>query len=309
MLHQQRIWNGPVFSEGGNHYYYDGLVTGSYADDRGYDLANDAWLVDFDLLKLHPLGCDIGLGNPGSFVAALSGVPDEKDWDRYFAGTIAFGHIGKFFEPSGKPDGLPVRSYFMLQQLQSSYARALVKEIRYADSNNRLLDVSSAVATGAYRRSQIRITYDNGLVVWVNGHRNEDWVIGDIRLPPSGYYAKDPDGRLIVFSGLTDSNHRVDMVHSEAYDYLDGRGRWWRTPWGGADGQLIILRNDKAGTREIIPLHTHRFAIALEKEPLELRVLDEAGRTMGTASGTLEDGLYYIDGTQGAFSYVLKLRK
>ena len=67
MLHQQEVWNGPVYSEGGNHYYYAGLITGNKSDDRGYNLARDPWLVDFDLRKLHPLGCDVGFGKRNSF--------------------------------------------------------------------------------------------------------------------------------------------------------------------------------------------------------------------------------------------------
>ena len=31
MLHQKRVWNGPVYSEGRNHYYYSGLTDGNYA--------------------------------------------------------------------------------------------------------------------------------------------------------------------------------------------------------------------------------------------------------------------------------------
>jgi hypothetical protein len=77
MLHQQQVWNGPVFSEGGNHWYYAGLITGSFAQDRGYNLASDPWLVDFDLRQLHPLGCDVGFVVPvnGCLVTTTFSTP------------------------------------------------------------------------------------------------------------------------------------------------------------------------------------------------------------------------------------------
>ncbi|MCP4313989.1 MAG: hypothetical protein GY790_22265 [Bacteroidetes bacterium] len=296
LLHQQKVWGGPVYSEGGNHYYYSGLVTGNTARDRGYDLFNDAWLVDFDLRKLHPLGCDWGfeMGEENS----------DKEADRFFAGTIAYGHSGSFFGGMGRWDPLTIRSYYMLQQLQSSYCNALIKEIRYANKNGQLLDVSAAVATDAYRRSQIRLEYDNGLVVWVNGHREESWETPEAELPPAGYYARIPDGSLEVFSAIK-NKERVDFVHSPAYDYMDGRGHWLETPWGASDGQLIILNNID-GSRELIPFRTEKFAIALTSEPEATIALDMDRNEMGEAKGELRRGMYHIQPVSGAVSYVLK---
>ena len=49
MLHQKQAWKGPVYSEGNHHFYYNGLTDGNYAQDRGYDIPNNPWLVDLDL--------------------------------------------------------------------------------------------------------------------------------------------------------------------------------------------------------------------------------------------------------------------
>jgi len=294
MLHQQEVWNGPAYSEGGNHYFYSGLITGSYAGDRGYDLMNDPWLVDFDLRKLHPLGCDVGFESGGENV------------DRFFAGTIAFGHAGQFINNKGRLNPLSIRSYYMLQQLQSSYCNALIKETRYANKNGQLLNVSAAVATDAYRRSQIRLEYDNGLVVWVNGHPNENWKTPKAELPPAGYYARLPDGSLEVFSAIKKGN-RVDYVHAPAYDYIDGRGHWVETSLAASDGQLIILKNED-GSRELIPFRTENFAIALAREPEATIALDMDSREMGQAKGELRGGMYHIQPVSGAVSYLLKFR-
>jgi hypothetical protein len=314
MLHQQKIWNGPVFSEGGSHFYYCGLVTGNQADDRGYDLSEQPWLVDFDLLKMHPLGSDFGF-------AVDKSLRGDAQWDRFFAGTIAYGHIGRFsnyydglvrtpegsyYKAGSGMESLALRSYYMLQQLQSSYGKALAEEIRYADENGALADVSSAVASGSYSRSQLRIKYNNGLVVWVNGNKDNHWTIPDAELPPNGYFAKDAKGELVVFSGLI-GEKRADYVHSPAYDYVDGRGQWIKTPWAAADGQLIVLKNPAKNELEVIPFKTKHFALALKKQPASITALDINSKELGRAGGSFKDGMFYIDEVPNAVSYMIKL--
>jgi hypothetical protein len=301
MLHQQDVWNGPVYSEGGNHYYYAGLITGNKSDDRGYHLVRDPWLVDFDLRKLHPLGCDVGFGKRNSFAEEMGKRLTTDDWDRFLAGTIAYGHVGEFFNSPGRITPLMFRSYFMLQQLQSVYATAEIQEIRYANDDGELLDTSQAIATDAFRRSQLRLTYDNGLTVWVNGHLEENWQTPNALLPPGGYFARSADGSLEVANVLSDG-HRIDRVHSTAYDYIDGRGKMLVTDRGAANRQLIILKRGD-GSSEVIPHNSTRFAVAVNKPPRDLVALDEAGAEVGPARGDMRDGLYFITPVEGAVSY------
>ena len=306
MLHQQKVWNGPVYSEGGNHWYYAGLVTGNKSDDRGYDVVGGPWLVDFDLRQLHPLGCDVGLGKRSKFAATQGRRVTDDDWDRYFAGTIAFGHVGDFFNLRGRITPLVLRSYYLLQQLQSVYARDEVREIRYADAHGVLLDSSAAVATGAYRRSQLKIDYAGGLEVWVNGNPEANWPTPHAELPPNGFFARSRDGGLIVSSAIVDGR-RTDYVHSPAYDYVDGRGGWCRSRWGASDGQIIII-NQSDGSREVIPFQTKRFAVVTESLPARVIALDEHGTELGPANGEIRDGLFFIQPVQSAISYHLILR-
>jgi hypothetical protein len=301
MLHQQNVWNGQTFSEGGNHFYYCGLITGSNGEDRGYHVYDEPWLVDFDLLKLHPLGCDVG------FAHGEDRSNTDNRWDRFFAGTIAYGHLGKFIDFNENIRSLSLRSYYMLQQLQSSYAKALVKEIRYADKKGKPLDTSTAVATNVYRDSRLQILYDNGLLIWVNGNNEDNWKIPDVVLPPNGYYAKDPEGKLIVFSALINGN-RADYVHSPAYDYIDGRGIWVKTPWGACDGKLIVLKDSANDALEVIPFEATQFAITLEASPKSITALDMSGKKIGKADAVYEDGLYSWKPVSDAVSYRVKLK-
>jgi len=173
----------------------------------------------------------------------------------------------------------------MIQQLQSYYCKALIKNIQYADSKGKLLDVSAAISTGAVKRSQLKLVYDNGLEIWVNGSKEETWKIPFAELPPSGYYAKLPNGELEVFSAVK-NGRKADYVHSPAYDFIDGRGIWTETPWGASDGQLIVLKNGD-GSRELIPYNSEKFAVATDNKPESIAALDMDKKEIGHVKGKL----------------------
>ena len=295
LLEQQNIWEGPTYSECHNGYYYSGLTTGSGACD-GSAFDDKYWLVDFYLRNMQPISAHWSLG---------MGERNDEGSDRYFAKTIAYGMPGGYLGGWRQPfDNYSIRSYFMIQQLQSYYCKALIKDIRYAESKGKLLDVSAAIATGAISRSQLKLEYDNGLEIWVNGSKDETWKTPFAELPPSGYYAKLPDGELVVFSAFKNGK-RADYVHSLTYDFIDGRGIWTETPWGATDGQLVILKNEN-GTREVIPYGTEKFAITLANKPKSIVALDIDRKEVGQAKGESIDGLYYIQSVQEAVSYLLK---
>ena len=105
LLRQRELLDGPVWSEGGIHFMFAGLADGNYASDYWYDFAKRPWLVDFDLLKIHPLECDFGMGALSMFSHPstveerdfyLLGVPEGRDRlvDSFIAATLAFGHNG-----------------------------------------------------------------------------------------------------------------------------------------------------------------------------------------------------------------------
>ena len=295
LLEQQKIWEGPTYGECHNGYYYSGLTTGSGAcDGTAYD--DKYWLVDFYLRKMQPISAHWSLG---------MGERNDEGSDRYFARTIAYGMPGGYLGGWRQPfDIYSIRSYFMIQQLQSYYCKALIRKIQYANGKGKLLDVSAAAATNVLKRSQLKLEYDNGLEIWVNGSKEEIWKTPFAALPPSCYYARLPDGELEVFSAVKNGK-RGDYVHSPAYDFIDGRGNWLETPWGASDGQLIVLKNSD-GSREVIPYGTEKFVVALAKKPKSAFVLDIDRKEIGQAKGEFRDGLFYIQAVPGAISYLMK---
>ncbi|MBN2295203.1 MAG: hypothetical protein JXM70_22425 [Pirellulales bacterium] len=328
MLHQKRTWNGPVYSEGNNHWYYCGLTDGNYAQDQRAQLPVNPWLVDFDLRKMHPLCCNFGIGNPGMFFSReeLKKFGTGKQWedalDRFLAATLAFGHTGFLVGQGGMP--CTVRSYFCVQQIHFRYARQKVASIRYADDSGKLLSTSQAVVGGAFRRSQVVVTYDDGLKVIVNGHPSESWKIDDILLPPNGWMVQDPRNKSLVawskiVGGHSEGGHRADYVNSPTYIYADGRGRFTRFEKAAVDGQLIAKRikaqKSGEGSMELIPVETGRwFGIALDEvspqgRPVAAVALDKTGKELGPVETRLSRGLLYVTPVEGAFSYILSPKK
>ncbi|MDY0165020.1 MAG: hypothetical protein RBS80_00665 [Thermoguttaceae bacterium] len=308
MLHQKQTWNGPVYSEGNNHWYYSGLTDGNYAQDQAARLEENPWLVDFDLRKLHPLECNFGMGNPGMFYGRkqqLGSTPEEREarLDRFLAATLAFGHTGFLVLEGGTTN--TVRSYFTVQQVHTHYAQETADEIRYADAAGNLLDSSAAVATAAFERSQIRTRYSNGLTVTVNGHPSETWHTGGFELPPNGWHVEGtPDVALTAFSALVDG-HRVDYVDSPAYLYADGRSRFTRFDKAAADGQVIAHRRP-GGALEVIPVGgCTDFGVSLSGSAATAVALEADGKELGPAETRFSRGLVYVVPVDGALSYML----
>lgn len=308
MLHQKKTWNGPVYSEGNNHWYYCGLTDGNYGQDQAAHLPESPWLVDFDLRKIHPLCCNFGMGNPGMFYGERHNpgdTPEERrrSLDRFLAATLAFGHTGFLVLDGGMPSA--VSSYFNLQQVHAHYAQETAVDIRYGDGQGHLLDTSSAVATGAYRRSQVVTRYSNGLTVTVNGHPTETWTINKTVLPPNGWQVEGPaELKLTAASALVDG-HRADYVDSPAYLYTDGRGSFTRFAKSASNGPLIALyRQD--GTLEVIPVAgCTQFAVGLNGRDAKAIALDIEGKQLGPAETRLSRGLVHIVPVPKAFSYLL----
>jgi hypothetical protein len=308
MLHQKKTWNGPVYSEGNNHWYYCGLTDGNYGQDQAARLAENPWLVDFDMRKMHPLCCNFGMGNIGMFYGhreTLGDTPEEQETrlDRFLAATLAFGHTGFLVMEGGISNG--VRSYFSVQQIHANYAQETAVDIRYADEQGRLHPTSAAVANDAFKRSQVFTQYSNGLKVAVNGHPTETWKLQTAELPPNGWLAKDAEGKLTGFSAIVDG-HRADYVDSPAYVYANGRGRFTRFAKAACDGQLVA--NKRAdGSVELIPVgKCTAFAISLDGRTATAVALAEDGKELGPAETRLSRGLVHVVPVAGALSYVLK---
>ena len=335
LLLQKKIWNGPVWSEGGHHFFFAGLSDGNYGQDRGRPYGRFPWLVDFDVLKIHPLETDFGMGCLSMFMPNSSGqngyVPDAPTpqaltnvIDRFIGATLAFGHSGYLildylFDPP-RPFGLAycgpgervlsengfaiaMKSHFMVQQIASRYTQANAVAIAYADASGSWLPTGEAIKADAVKRCQLRVTYDDGTVVCVNGNEKERLKAEGYDLPPCGYCARSGDGAITVTSG-DGGGVRADYCDSPAYIFIDGR-----------NGEAVRERARATGTAlcrttpdgwEIIPLGNRPCAFRIPGG--EATALTFDGKTLRPAETVFEDGWFAVKPVAGAFSYSVKRR-
>ncbi|MHB8996120.1 MAG: hypothetical protein ACYC63_12815 [Armatimonadota bacterium] len=303
MMHQKEAWQGPVYSEGNHHFWYSGLTDGNYAQDRGYDIPNNPWLVDLDLRKMHDLDCNFGMGAESMFYGEKTGPGDGPDaanayTDRFLAATVAFGHPG--YLCSGGFDKA-LRGYYMIQQLAANYTLSPVKSIRYMDESGKLLDTSAAVASGAYKRNQIVTEYANGTVTVVNGNKTERMKYQTLELPPNGYAGWTKDRSVEAYSGDA-GQARYDYCKSPAYTYIDGRGKFTRLADAASDG-IGVCRTAGKNQWEIIPYKGANCGFKLPAAKAVALVKD--CKEIGPAELRVSRGLTYVVPVEGAFSYML----
>ena len=309
LLAQRRIIGGPVYSEGGCHFMYAGLADGSYAQDQPYHLSKNPWLVDFDLLRLHPLGNNVGMGEPNSHFYNVPAKPKDNDeWvDRYLAATVAFGHQGYFLTKNLLTGNLEneEHGYYMLLGTGRHYCKADVREIRYADARGDYLDTSAAVVSGAYRRSQVAVRYADGTFTAANGSTNDVMFVplkcGRLELPPNGFCACAGDGSACVVSGAKwKGTGRLDISVAPDYCYIDAHGTFAETPFGGTDGRMYRLSRD--GDSEEVFLRKGQ-SFVLPYAALAVEALNGEGKFMGAAKFRTERGMTRITPREGAVSY------
>lgn len=315
LLRNDQSVYGPTFSEGGHHWFYAGLVTGSYAQCRGLDLYNEPLNVAFDLLKIHPLSCDIGMGytswhfnkgeiegSPGrkSYAFAHEARYPDENIDRFIAATLAYGHIGWLVERQYGTRRI-CRSYYMIQQASKRYAMEKVKRIRYADEHNHWLTASEAIATGVINESRLHVEYENGLNLFVNWSRDNNWAIPPestrpagrtVLLPPSGWCVFDGDG-FFEASHLRDGN-RVDEVVSPEYVYLDGRDKWAENGYLAAKGGAA-MRTKAGAAAEIVNIGGNmEIGFRAQTTSLTCTAFDANGESLGEVTPRFSRGYAFI---------------
>lgn len=287
LLLNDQLTYGPTFSEGTWHYLYAGLTTGNYAQCPGYDFFNEPLFVSFDLLKIHPLECDIDMGHSPLWGQGFEEKRDARypgeNIDRLIGATLAYGHIGIL---CGRNPTENCRIYYMIQQVAKRYAMEKVKKIEYADEKNRWFNPAQAIISGVIKESRLHVEYENGLHIFVNWSRDKEWQVPseltkpikkNIVLPPSGWCAFDEKG-FFEASYLKDGS-RVDEVISPEYIYLDGRGKWVendflsakygaaRIPLGDGKEELINIGNKEIGVKVDSPIKC--YALNYDREPIK----------------------------------------
>lgn len=229
LMNERKAYNGPVYSEGGNHWWYAGLTDGNYAND---DLINLPIFPDFSLLKIHPLEMD----------AANTGQGHQ-----YICYALAYGNIGILSEGTDA-----IMRYAFLQPMQEDYVMIPVSHITY-NQDGVSYSTSNAIKRGLLNAPRLRIDYKSGLQTYVNfGEKEWNICIGDMAytLPQWGFLVYMPSSGKRSSSILKDGI-RLDEVLSKKLYYLNTYGRTVSGPLRG-NGHYLVKKEKFLW--EVIPL-------------------------------------------------------
>lgn len=296
------------------HWLYAGLTDGNYAQIVSPAPYREPLLVDFDLLKIHPLETDFGMGMPSMFYRGSSDWTKERDFhspffDRFIAATIAYGHIGYLTAEWGFPGTL--KSYYLVQQLQRRYATDSVAEIKY-ERGGKLVSTSEALTSGAYKNGRVFVRYSRGLRLFVNYNEKSDWTIsadGEKHLlPPFGFYAADGKG-FIEYSKMV-GRARVEFVKSPQYLYADTRGDFVRLPEIAARGALALKKENErlwwlvpATTCDDFCIYTDKLMPGLTVSQVKVTAIGENGADLGNVAPRVARGGLSFLRIPGAIKY------
>jgi len=183
---------GPVFGEGDEHAYWSGNLDGVEAQFGAGWPSNQGMsaplMVDFDLLKIHPLQLNHGMGYYERWlpIGQWIGVPPMAVLDQYRMQEVAFGHAGFLDNETWSNLPLAWLESNLLTPVTARYATAKAIEVGY-QVKGRWVDGTAAAKTGDWRR--LRVRYDNGLIILANGAESP-WRVGSNLLPQFGWLAQ-----------------------------------------------------------------------------------------------------------------------
>jgi len=242
------IHAGPYLGEGTlvasnpGHVTFDTLHAG-YVDalERHLGLPegqNNNYFVipDYELRVAKPHLVGLAFGFPQRFVSSSYPIPEDK-YDELLATVITYGHANYMtcngiIGDSGDyiTEGDEVRSNYMLSaSLQPLYLSSDVDQILYWNGSS-YVDVSQAFKDSMdLVNPRIRITYQNGLVIYVN-HSDTPWTVTaggtSFLLEKNAWVASHAGTGLLEFSAVPNGyGDRFDYVsYPNRFEMIDGRG-------------------------------------------------------------------------------------
>jgi len=163
----------------------------------------------------------------------------EAALDRYRLYELTYGHTS-YFVTTGpyNLNGNMIRyadmlkEYYLVRALQTRYLESPVATIQYVYQGalwNFEHILFQTETTDTFRNPQMRITFENGLEMYLN-HSTTNWVVtvGGVlyTIPEDGFVATQPTTSFVAFSAVppTTGGHRIDYCFAPGeYEFFDGR--------------------------------------------------------------------------------------
>jgi Family of unknown function (DUF5696) len=193
--YERKTHQGPVFGEGNNHWYWSGDLDGVEAQfGSGWpgEAGREApLLVDFDLLKIHPLQLNHGMGYYERWwrKSEWGPIPPMVILDQYRMQEVAFGHAGFLGASTWSSVPLAWLEHHLMTPLMARFTRAKPVQISY-EWNGKWVDATEMARqdsdSNAWQR--VRVQYDNGLQITTN-QRQESLLVDGRKLGRFGWLA------------------------------------------------------------------------------------------------------------------------
>ena len=195
--YERATHEGPVFGEGGNHWYWSGSLDGVAAQfGTGWPENGGTGAplhVDFNLLKVHPLQLNHGMGYyerwwPTDYAAANTPQQPMAMLDQYRMQQLVYGHAA-FRSGILSWSNVPAAwlEYHLAVPVAERFATARPVQILYHFSGA-WTNVTYTAKFGALN-NRVEIQYDNGLKLTANGDANT-LQAGSWQLPQFGWIAQ-----------------------------------------------------------------------------------------------------------------------
>jgi hypothetical protein len=189
--YERQTHDGPVLGEGKEHWYYSGLLDGVEAQlGAGRVPANsDASLslfVDFDLLRIHPLQVNHGMGYYSRWTRSGTWSMTTTRMDAYRMQEIAFGHAPFLTHGTWNDVPLAFVENNLVSPVATSYGTAQATSIRYQVNG---AWTSSSVAARYGQFMQVQVAYNNGLRLVANASPRP-LIWHSLTVPQYGWAAK-----------------------------------------------------------------------------------------------------------------------
>lgn len=229
---ERDVHGGAETGEGNGHWPWSGWLDGVEAQfGTGWPWGEGLTaplLVDFNLLRVHPLQINHGQGYYERWFGQTKpwgdGFPVAV-FDQYRMQEIVFGHIGFLGHDFWRKPNVAWLEQHLVPPVSSRHATQRVRDITY-NIDGKWVDTSEAVKRGIVAKlspmenfGRVRIVYENGLTIIANSIAN-DFVAGAFTLPQFGWIAtnKDFSAGTIRRDGVT-----VDFVDSSDYQFANAR--------------------------------------------------------------------------------------
>jgi hypothetical protein len=219
---ERKTHGGPVFGEGKEHWFWSGQLDGVEAQLGAEDIKVDKpaypLFVDFDLLKIHPLQVNHGMGYYSRWLPKGRTIQESMLLDAYRMQEIAYGHAP--FIGAELWNNIPqvLVEQNLIGCVARRYGTAAAQVIRY-EVNGAWTGTNAA--TAAHDWSRAEVTYSNGVKIAANAQTDPlSWE--GLSLPQNGWAAKGPG--LLAYTALV-GGHIADYAETPDSYFANARNQ------------------------------------------------------------------------------------